>query len=251
MIKHSEPSSEESSSEYSGSEEEYFSSTDEECSSDAPLVELFDIVAGECPGTCERIELLINQLKMVDVSCVTEAQREKIFSSVAVRAEVESLEEEAWVTSVFSLVPYGEIAPCMFSQVQREMGKLSEEERGRISVFLSPRYRNIPDETIGEMYAVFGESAKLPKDARVLFVSAEYPITSSDEAEIKKAFSSFKLKPLRGKFPVHPEEIFLSINGLSPLFVQNREQSTLTGWLLDKKQLDQYITSVVKFHQEK
>lgn len=253
MIKDNDQSG--TSSEHYETDEEDCSSTEEDCSSGEPLAELFDVVAGECPGTPERIELLLMQLKTVDLGRMTEEHKQIFFDSVVLRAETDSLEDEPWITAVFSLPRYSEVAACMLPRVQKEMEKLPAEERANVRVLVAPRYTNLPDETVNEMYAEFGEHPRLPKEAKLsketklLVLSADHPISAEEEAEVKGAFSRVKLPSLRGRFPWHPEDIFFTINRVAPLFSFKQAQHRLTGWLINKKQLEQFITSLVEFNQ--
>jgi len=239
----------------SASDDPSDNASDDPSEETAPLV--LKVVEGRCAGSDERIALLITQIRTVSAKTTGEKEREAIFSGILTRTETDMLEEEPWVTSFLSLVPYEEISGAIYPQVRKKVEEVvkSGEERKKLAVLVSGRFRNVPDDAVYEMYASLSRCMKLEKGAKVLFLSAERAISSEEEKELQKMFPRLDVKALKKMLPENPEELFFSaIKGSGSknpqVFHTSSGDVKIKGYLLEKEDIEMFLKELREYFDE-
>ncbi|KAI5184812.1 hypothetical protein NEHOM01_0414 [Nematocida homosporus] len=208
--------------------------------------QIFTVHTGECSGTFERVDLILeNEMPMVNRAALEEEVREKIFKGIFVWADAESTEDEPWITAFFAMVPYVDLAGAMFAGVQREVERLGKKER--IKLLINGRFKNVPDDVVCEMYTALPNCLELDEKERVLLLSLEKPINPKEEKEIKKVFPTLNLAKMKNLFPIHSEEVFLYLSNLPAAFTTHGDGSIIKGYLLDKKGLSKFISALREY----
>ncbi|OAG29762.1 hypothetical protein NEDG_00895 [Nematocida displodere] len=211
--------------------------------------QLFSIVTGTVSGDYDRIELLLSQIKTLDASKITEEIKEKIFEGVVIRSEAETTEEDPWITSIISLLPYPVLAKALLPRAQKEMAKLSPEELEDAQVLLSLRFKNVPENVVLEMFASLPQCLKVKKHALILFLSAEAPLDPDHEKELQSAFPDLQMAKLKDTFPHYPEEVFFQISKIKPGFVSGSGECMVKGYLLTEDSLSVFIKALKDYYE--
>lgn len=208
--------------------------------------QLFTLQTGKCIGHYSRIELLVShELKIFDREMLTDEIKESIFRGINVWTEAESTDRDPWITSFFSFVPYEEIASSLHPEVQAEIGKMKNTPKK--TLFINGRFINIPDEVVFEMYqALSGKIAATDYD-QILFLSLERPITQWEIKQIRRAFPSLNIAKMKNMFPMYAEEIFLTVENISPSFVCRKDTFIIKGYSMSKQSLMEFIVSLKEY----
>lgn len=242
-----------SSAEYSDNDS--FSDEGSYCSNEASdlitsesnMPELFTVRTDQCTGSYDRIELLVRQAKTLDTLDISEENKELLFSKIIVRSEAESIETEPWITSIFSLMQYPEASSMLHKKVNVAVRKIEGHET--LDILISARFANVPEEIIYDMYEVLPGTFIKANDCRILLLSLERPVSPEEEKSIKRVFSNFKFATSAKLFPVHTEEVFLTLNGNTPAFTCTvSDQSVIKGFVLNREGLVAFINSMKAYY---
>lgn len=176
--------------------------------SDGTDLEAFVVAVGRPEGDPESVRLLVLQAKFLDHSLVDEGVLGAIFNSVAARVEVDSIDNEKWITASVGLVDYRLVSKAVHPKLRN---KLLPSATDGARVFVSIRFANIPDQVVSQMYKDFlGHLGKFAHS--VLILSAEREVVGYErDLAIQMYPSIYKEGDACLWFPCNPEETFFKI----------------------------------------
>lgn len=244
----SDDSEEDSKEGYESSDSDDRIDSEDNMHTSSDQAHLFNICEGPCTGNSDRISLLLTQTKVLDARKLTDGMRADVFLHVLVRSEAESLEEEPWITSCFSVVPYASLSACMYKEVAQKVAAL-EEDLNNLLVLLSLRFRNVPDDVTYEMYVALHNHMGSQGGQRLLLLSAERPLQKEEESELLEAFRDAGPKSLGGTFPVNSEEVFLQVLKIQHRFAANAAGVLIRAYVLTRHELGVFLEALKEYFE--